>query len=431
MKSRVGLAISVGLNFGLVGVMSWLWLNPPGAPPPNPGEVEIVGPDAGEGTNQVQIRYLRRPEFRFPTNGLPRFSWRIIESPDYRKYVANLRAIDCPEKTIRDIIVADVNDLYATKWKELLKKSAADFHYWQTGNALPGYPDETTQHKAKELDAERKSLLKELLGIDVTDSVTQFGAIDPMELTLGFLPEDRRRKVIALQNEYAQAQSSLLAAGGDAGELEAALAQLRDEHQAKLSALMSPEEMSRYEMTMSPLAMALRSELSGFEPTEEEFRQIYEARKAQAAEVEATRVFLGAQIQAQEAQEAADQQAHAAAAAANAALLDQLGPGRYAQLQSSGDPNYQLLMRVSATSEVPAVAAQRAYEYQQIAEVEAEKVRANANLTLEQREVALNSIRAETERTIQEKLGDAALRAYRQWNQQIVRQQNAAAAASQ
>src|SRR5262245_60208829 len=43
------------------------------------------------------------------------FTWREIESDDYPTYVANLRDISCPEQTIRDIIIADVNGLYARR----------------------------------------------------------------------------------------------------------------------------------------------------------------------------------------------------------------------------------------------------------------------------------------------------------------------------
>ena len=41
------------------------------------------------------------------------FSWREVESADYATYIANLRDIGCPEQTIRDIIIADVNQLYS------------------------------------------------------------------------------------------------------------------------------------------------------------------------------------------------------------------------------------------------------------------------------------------------------------------------------
>src|ERR1051326_8463047 len=43
------------------------------------------------------------------------FSWREVESPDYPTYITNLRNIGCPEQTIRDIIIADINSLYARR----------------------------------------------------------------------------------------------------------------------------------------------------------------------------------------------------------------------------------------------------------------------------------------------------------------------------
>ncbi len=47
------------------------------------------------------------------------FRWSQLESSDYRVYVANLRRIGCPEKTLRDIIAADVESLYTAKRQEL------------------------------------------------------------------------------------------------------------------------------------------------------------------------------------------------------------------------------------------------------------------------------------------------------------------------
>src|SRR3989442_340408 len=45
--------------------------------------------------------------------------WRTVESDDYKKYIANLRAVGCPEKTVRDVIIADVNELYRQRYREL------------------------------------------------------------------------------------------------------------------------------------------------------------------------------------------------------------------------------------------------------------------------------------------------------------------------
>src|SRR6266850_7173947 len=57
-------------------------------------------------TNPAKTNVVVRRQF---------FSWRELESSDYSTYIANLRDIGCPEQTIRDIIVADVNQLYAQK----------------------------------------------------------------------------------------------------------------------------------------------------------------------------------------------------------------------------------------------------------------------------------------------------------------------------
>ena len=47
------------------------------------------------------------------------FRWSQIESPDYPTYIANLRAIGCPERTIADLITADVDSLYAGRRRQL------------------------------------------------------------------------------------------------------------------------------------------------------------------------------------------------------------------------------------------------------------------------------------------------------------------------
>src|SRR6267378_3325428 len=48
-----------------------------------------------------------------------RFDWGQVEASDYATYISNLRSIRCPEQTIRDIIKADVANLFDTKRKEL------------------------------------------------------------------------------------------------------------------------------------------------------------------------------------------------------------------------------------------------------------------------------------------------------------------------
>ena len=57
-----------------------------------------------------------------------RFTWQSIESSDYKRYAANLRSIGCPEGTLRDILRADVNQLYDEKKKQV-RREAPKFEY--------------------------------------------------------------------------------------------------------------------------------------------------------------------------------------------------------------------------------------------------------------------------------------------------------------
>ena len=43
------------------------------------------------------------------------FRWSQLESEDYRAYIGRLRSIGCPEQTIRDIVIADIDKLLAPR----------------------------------------------------------------------------------------------------------------------------------------------------------------------------------------------------------------------------------------------------------------------------------------------------------------------------
>jgi hypothetical protein len=59
------------------------------------------------------------------------FRWSQLESAAYPAYIANLRAIGCPEQTLRDIITADVGSLYAQKRRELgMRNDPATVGHW-------------------------------------------------------------------------------------------------------------------------------------------------------------------------------------------------------------------------------------------------------------------------------------------------------------
>ena len=82
-------------------------------------------------------------------------SWQDIESPDFATYVANLRQIGCPEQTIRDILIAEVNALYSRK--RAVELVTPEQQWWRS------QPDANVLRAAlakfREMEAQRRGLL--------------------------------------------------------------------------------------------------------------------------------------------------------------------------------------------------------------------------------------------------------------------------------
>ena len=76
-----------------------------------------------ETQNSPEPKTSNRPEHTQPPEDQPHpvvnFRWGQLESTDYRQYIGNLKAIGCPQQTIRDIITADVHSLYVARGEKL------------------------------------------------------------------------------------------------------------------------------------------------------------------------------------------------------------------------------------------------------------------------------------------------------------------------
>ena len=100
----VSLLVNVALG---VAVITWLASGPA-------KKSNLVRPVTAATANSnlprmiVKTNVLLRPRV---------FSWQEVESPDYAVYVENLRALGMPDTTIRDIIVADVDQLFAKRFR--------------------------------------------------------------------------------------------------------------------------------------------------------------------------------------------------------------------------------------------------------------------------------------------------------------------------
>lgn len=119
------------------------------------------------------------------------FRWRQLETEDYRAYIERLRAIGCPEQTIRDIVIADLDKLMAPRVQAIYGRRA-DLQFWHSEEEeLANDRDEREiDRKRHDIDQEKRAVIEELLGVDlVRERMRLRGEQDYYERRLGFLPD--------------------------------------------------------------------------------------------------------------------------------------------------------------------------------------------------------------------------------------------------
>jgi hypothetical protein len=206
---------------------------------------------------------------------LPLFRWSEVESADYRQYIANLRAIGCPEQTIRDLIVADLNGLYAARVQAIWTRRPRA--YWQKYREERPSPEQLKKLHA--LEEEKSQVAKALLGFRPTaqESVdTMFLQLQGNEQQLLFLPEDRRQAAMdALGEANINAQEEKLRVLDPNNDPER---ELFDQKMQALQKILTPDELEEYRLRNSPRAQWLRTEVQYFGCTPAEFKALLDLR---------------------------------------------------------------------------------------------------------------------------------------------------------
>jgi hypothetical protein len=90
-----------------------------------------------------------------------------------------------------------------------------------------------------------------------------------------------------------------------------------------------------------------------------------------------------------------------------------LGETRYAEYERAQDWAYQGIYKTAERNNLPKDAAVKVYDMKKAAEQQANKVRLDKNLSTEQQQAALQGIRAETEKSIQQVFGTSAWDSYK------------------
>jgi hypothetical protein len=325
------------------------------------------------------------------------FNWRQVESADYRVYVANLRAIGCPEETIRDIVIADVTKLFAVRKKALLDFGPTK--YW-----LPAQPEAAKlarwrREQNDSLDSERRQLLASLLGPKAEEDLARTESSDPNE-ALEFLPSEKRLAILRMESSFKTERQKVYA---EAEEYSSApdrqrLKNLHDQRELELKQLLSPDEVFEYQLRTDDVAERLRLGMVGFEPTESEFREIFRLRKAHEQKFAFTDAADDSMVGQQNSNQVSTENE----------IKAFLGETRYHELQRSADSRFHDLYLLTQQFDLPPETAASLYDRHQQMQNEITRIQRDPSLNFEQKDEALRRFQGQLEIILRQSLGSEA-----------------------
>jgi hypothetical protein len=376
MRWRVVALISLGVNLAVIALWGISALVPTRSRSTEPSAAANVA-------EPIKTNLVVRRQF---------FSWREVESPDYPTYVANLRDIGCPEQTIRDIIIADVNALFTRRRStEIL---TPEQQWWR--------PDPDTNvlqaaaEKVRALDEERRGLLARLLGNnwEAGDLVNLPRPTRPGIMldgpVLGTLPAETKQALedvsMRMQDKLQDYLDEQRRQGRTPDRVE--MARLRQETRIELQKILIPPQLEEFLLRYSQNANDLRSELGQlrfFTPTPDEFRGIFRATDAIDEQLQSIPPGNDPNNLAQR-KSLEDQRENQIKIA--------LGPERYREYQLLHDPIYRDAVAAAELAGSPE-SAQIIYEINLATAEEQTRIRADTNLTAEQKSIELKRLELE------------------------------------
>ena len=190
---------------------------------------------------------LTPPPARRITTGLAPVGWAKLETPDVRQFVANLRAIGCPEATIRDIVTLRICRRYRAR---LIESQAEMYGRLTESQNLDRADWKKLRDINQALRDEMHDELESVLGADwgtLTAGLTSFPqAEDNVHQTLSAEQRSQLRAVKGKFRSELQELEEKRLLGTMEPEDAAALRRLEQEQQTALAAVLSPQQLEEY-----------------------------------------------------------------------------------------------------------------------------------------------------------------------------------------
>ena len=330
------------------------------------------------------------------------FDWRDVESPDYRRYIENLRAVGCPEDKVRQIVLADINELFDRRRLQIAIES--DTAWWrESPSPTLAY---TLAQKGRLLEEQRRSLIGYLLGPEALEAepqgLTPWCHVPLTGAVLGALPAAKHALVQEICGRALERHEALRTSALDPTQPPEPIqaARHREQTRAELRQVLSPEELEEFLLRYSHVAHNLRYELGALNPTEAEFRRVF--RAVDPLEHQMQLEFGTVAAMSPEQRDRFQRQRQQA-------IREALGPERFAEYLLAQDPVYQAMVDQARQRNAPPETLRAIYQLTQATQARRQQILADPNLSPAEREQAIKAIEREQAESLQKILAAGVL----------------------
>ena len=339
------------------------------------------------------------------------FNWRQLESEDYRTYIERLRAIGCPEPTIRDIVIADIDQLMAPRLQATVpRRPGLQFWHPEEEELWNDFDPREGLQQQRQIDFEKREVIEGLLGVDlVAERTKSLGQEDYYGRRLGFLPDKTRSQVRTLIEKYQAEELALREKAIEEGEPLTAqdhteLQRIHQERQEAIAKVLTPEEQEQFDLWLSASANTVRHAVYGMEVTKGEFLSLYKLQESFDTTWNPDAVDLT--------DNATREKWEQAKRELDAQIRQQLGEQRYADYTRAQDPDFRQFNLAVTRLKLPRQVATDLYEVKRVVLEQRANVETNPALTPEQKADAFKALSDETGKILKEMLGEKGFNYY-------------------
>ena len=319
--------------------------------------------------------------------------WESLHPDDLKGLVARLHAAGFPPSVIRSVVSSLISARFAPRYRELMGADP-NTPFWKVGSNIFGPNDTQRMEQYQQLNRDRSKLQRELLGDDLLGNNGEVTAAQRRQF--GDLSRAKIDLVQRISDDYTEMASQIRAGmqGITLPEDREKLALLEREKHADLAAVLTPEELAEFEMRTSPLTSMMRRRLGTFEPSDAEFRAIYQVQQSISNQFAAAGGPQGDfELRRTLGQQYFDQMKAA------------LGPARYAEYDRAQNRDFQQLSGLVQRANLSPDIATQAFNLRDTVATQSNLIFADPALSTDQKLAALAALAQNTRSQLLASLG--------------------------